>query len=230
MKGSRTIGRGLAGLLALVALPAAAQELPRDGASLGGNWRAAPSVSGERLGALRAGTRLRILSNTGDSYQGFDWFAVEVDGRRGFQWGGILCADGLSVEGLTGVCPGTEAAVPAPAADAPAVPAEVRTATEALDGRWVRLAADVHGVRVGSCTRDADAALAVSGGRLAFGERTCTATGARRAADGALRLTGTCADGGALDTRVYVAEGEGLLAFVDGSGRLTVYRGCWLPE
>lgn len=248
----------IAALLVPFAGPALAQgDLPREGESLGGNWRAAPSVDGTRLGGLPEGTRLTILRNAGTSFNGYDWFEVEVNGRRGFQWGGILCSNGSRVPGLLETCAGTaRAAAAAPANQAAGdgtdgaagdgtdgaagtadAPAAVVRATAALDGDWTPISADIDGLKPGTCAPDSGTVLSIANGRLDFRVARCVLDAAEPEAGG-LRLSGSC-DGGdgerwRFDRLAFVSDGGGLLALVDRAAEngadLFVYRGCWLPE
>lgn len=81
------------------------EQLNHVGQSLGGRLRAGPGTSYPQIGSLEEGTYLTILSNTGVSFDGYDWFEVVLDnGQRGFQWGGILCSNGGQLVGLYASC------------------------------------------------------------------------------------------------------------------------------
>ncbi|MBJ3775265.1 SH3 domain-containing protein [Acuticoccus mangrovi] len=69
------------------------EVLPVSGRSYGGNVRARPSARSHRVAGLGDGTPIRILENTGVHLNGYDWFLIAWRGGRGYQWGGILCAD-----------------------------------------------------------------------------------------------------------------------------------------
>lgn len=81
------------------------EQLNHVGQSLGGRLRAGPGTSYPQIGSLEEGTFLTILSNTGVSFDGYDWFEVVLDnGQHGFQWGGILCSNGGQLVGLYASC------------------------------------------------------------------------------------------------------------------------------
>ena len=80
-------------------------ELGVAGRSFGGRARGAPGLDGAVIGSLPEGTLVTLVANTGVTMDGADWFEIEVDGRSyGYQWGGILCAEGMDLPG-TQRCP-----------------------------------------------------------------------------------------------------------------------------
>ncbi|WP_346908917.1 SH3 domain-containing protein [uncultured Roseibium sp.] len=81
------------------------EQLNHVGQSLGGRLRSGPGTNYPQIGNIEDGTYLTILSNTGVSFDGYDWFEVALDnGQRGFQWGGILCSNGGQLVGLYASC------------------------------------------------------------------------------------------------------------------------------
>lgn len=75
------------------------------GRSLGGKLRAGPGTRYQQTGSLREGDWLTIIRNTGVRFDGYDWFEVALDnGQRGFQWGGIMCANGARFDGIFASC------------------------------------------------------------------------------------------------------------------------------
>jgi len=75
------------------------------GRSLGGNLRAGPDTAQQSLGGVAENAPLTIVANTGAHFDGYDWFRVQLgDGRSGYQWGGILCSEGLQLEGVYQTC------------------------------------------------------------------------------------------------------------------------------
>ncbi|SNZ19332.1 MliC family protein [Cohaesibacter gelatinilyticus] len=85
----------LAGLLAL-ATPAFASpdiDFPQSGYSYGGKVRSGPGMGFRQVGSLREGDPIVILNGTGSMMNGYEWFEIRYrNGRRGFQWGGIMCS------------------------------------------------------------------------------------------------------------------------------------------
>lgn len=67
--------------------------LPMWGRSFGGIVREGPSMTAPRLASVAAGDRIQILKGMDAITDGYDWFAIEFDGRRGYQWGGIMCSE-----------------------------------------------------------------------------------------------------------------------------------------
>lgn len=74
------------------------------GLSLGGNMRSGPGTNFGRVAGLTEKTPITLIQNTGVNFDGYDWFEIEANGQRGYQWGGILCASGQSVPGIFEVC------------------------------------------------------------------------------------------------------------------------------
>lgn len=73
------------------------------GRSLGGNVRDIPGLDGRQTARLREGERVELIENTGERYQGYDWFKIRHSGGVGYQWGGILCAN-RRTSGVYEVC------------------------------------------------------------------------------------------------------------------------------
>ena len=88
--------------------PAAAQVGARiEAGALGGNVRAAPKISSERVAKLEPGERVVLLENSGVALNGYPWFKIEFrSGQTGHVWGGILCARQVAVAGLREQCEG----------------------------------------------------------------------------------------------------------------------------
>lgn len=80
-------------------------NLLRVGRSLGGNLRTGPGMQYDTVRGVAEGTWLTIRANSGVRFDGYDWFEVVLDdGTRGFQWGGIMCANGEPLAGTYSVC------------------------------------------------------------------------------------------------------------------------------
>jgi hypothetical protein len=71
--------------------PKGGGALPAAGQSLGGILRAGPTQSSPKVMSTAEGDELTILQR-GPMWDGYNWFRVEVKGRQGFQWGGIMCS------------------------------------------------------------------------------------------------------------------------------------------
>lgn len=92
---------------------------PRDlnvqGRSLGGKLRGGPGTNHAQVGSLPEGSWITILRNSGVRMDGYDWFEVVADnGKRGFQWGGIMCSNGRQIAGIYQVCGTAVSGAPAP--------------------------------------------------------------------------------------------------------------------
>jgi hypothetical protein len=83
--GSGALGEGVAGL------------------SLGGVVRAGPGVEYPKLASLPEGQPIRIVEDSGVEMNGYVWFKIVWGNKRGFQWGGIMCAS-RPVPGVFEVC------------------------------------------------------------------------------------------------------------------------------
>ena len=93
---------------------AQAQAINMVGQSLGGKLRSGPGTNYAQVSSVSEGTWLTILNNTGVRFDGFDWFEVVFDnGRRGFQWGGIMCSNGPRIEGIYASCQSLPGRAPA---------------------------------------------------------------------------------------------------------------------
>jgi hypothetical protein len=75
------------------------------GLSLGGRLRDQPSMDSNSPGSLAEGAPITILSNTGVSFNGYDWFRVRTpSGMVAYQWGGIMCSKGRLLPGIYQQC------------------------------------------------------------------------------------------------------------------------------
>jgi hypothetical protein len=69
-------------------------QFPTQGWSLGGKVRGGPGLNFRQTGSLGEFNRITILRATGVIMGEYEWFEIRYGGgRRGFQWGGILCLD-----------------------------------------------------------------------------------------------------------------------------------------
>ena len=74
--------------------------------SLGGKVRAGPGTNFQQIGSLGEGERVSIVANTGVKYDGLDWFEIRFNGKRGYQWGGIMCSQDSRLPGIYQQCSG----------------------------------------------------------------------------------------------------------------------------
>lgn len=73
--------------------------------SWGGKIRSGPGTQYRQIGSLRNGDPVGLIEDTGVMMNGYPWFRIRLkNGRRGFQWGGILCGYNSPVNGTHGVC------------------------------------------------------------------------------------------------------------------------------
>ena len=72
-------------------VPKGGGALPAAGQSLGGILRAGPTQSSPKVISTAEGDELTILQR-GPMWDGYNWFLVNVRGRQGYQWGGIMCS------------------------------------------------------------------------------------------------------------------------------------------
>jgi membrane-bound inhibitor of C-type lysozyme len=78
--------------------------------SYGGIVRSGPGMEFDRVTSLREGDPVTLLTNTGETMNGYDWFMIMLpNGDIGYQWGGSLCSDELHPPGIFG---GREEACP----------------------------------------------------------------------------------------------------------------------
>lgn len=69
-------------------------QFPAQGWSLGGKVRGGPGMNHRQTGSLGEFNRITILRATGVIMGEYEWFEIRYGGgRRGYQWGGILCLD-----------------------------------------------------------------------------------------------------------------------------------------
>ncbi|OCW58595.1 hypothetical protein AWJ14_05475 [Hoeflea olei] len=82
-------------------------EINQAGRSLGGRLRSGPGTEYPAAGSLAEGTPVKVIRNAGMRFNGYDWFEVMQSGSTAFQWGGILCWDGVPIDGMFGDCAAT---------------------------------------------------------------------------------------------------------------------------
>ena len=73
--------------------------------SWGGKVRSGPGTDYRQVGSLRNGDPVRLLENTGVMMNGYPWFRISFrNGKRGYQWGGILCSFDRPIDGVFRTC------------------------------------------------------------------------------------------------------------------------------
>lgn len=116
-------------------------SFPIQAGSWGGKVRAGPGMEFAQVASLKEGDSVVLLSVTDVEMNGYLWFRIQYGGgREGFQWGGILCAKDVWVEGLFQRCAThrhlNSVAQVRPNADVTAIE-QIHTAYELLPGYWV---------------------------------------------------------------------------------------------
>ncbi len=76
---------------------------PMKGRSFGGKVRAKPSMDSAQVGSLKENDPITILRGSGTFMGEWEWFEIEWRGKRGYQWGGIICSN-QPVAGIFEVC------------------------------------------------------------------------------------------------------------------------------
>ncbi len=76
---------------------------PMNGRSFGGKVRAKPSMDSAQVASLKENDPITILRRSGQFMGEWEWFEIEWRGKRGYQWGGIICSNQL-VAGIFEVC------------------------------------------------------------------------------------------------------------------------------
>lgn len=75
------------------------------GASLGSTVRSAPNLGDNKIDKLPEGEPIFLLGNTGQIFDGYDWFKIEYsEGLTGFVWGGTLCSKDVLIRGTYQQC------------------------------------------------------------------------------------------------------------------------------
>ena len=83
----------------------APQQVDVTGRSYGGKVRAGPGISFKQIGSLFYNDKLKILTDTNRQFNSYNWFKVKYRGKIGYQWGGLLCSDGLKLPDIYEQCP-----------------------------------------------------------------------------------------------------------------------------
>lgn len=74
--------------------------------SWGGKLRSGPGMEYDQIGSLNIGDTVTLTEDTAIMMNGYPWFRLRTaSGKDGYQWGGILCATGVPVEGIFKNCP-----------------------------------------------------------------------------------------------------------------------------
>lgn len=77
--------------------PPVANEFPLAAGSWGGIVRSGPGQDYRKVTTLDEGDAVTLLERTGVVWNGYPWFRISYrNGKRGYQWGGILCAKGAA--------------------------------------------------------------------------------------------------------------------------------------
>ena len=73
--------------------------------SLGGSLRSGPGMHYQKVGSIYGTKPVTLVSNSGVHMNGYDWFEIIApDGRRVFQWGGIMCSPNQYIQGVYERC------------------------------------------------------------------------------------------------------------------------------
>ncbi|MBO0903502.1 MliC family protein [Jiella sonneratiae] len=87
----------------IAATPAFAEQLNLSGRSYGGKVRSGPGAGYRQVGSTRLNERI-VLIERSTRMDGYDWFLIRMpNGRTGYQWGGLMCADGEE-SGILTIC------------------------------------------------------------------------------------------------------------------------------
>ncbi len=79
---------------------------PVEAGSWGGKVRSGPGMEHAQIASLRQGEPLTLLARTEIVFNDYPWFRIRTsDGLEGYQWGGVVCARGVAVEGAFETCP-----------------------------------------------------------------------------------------------------------------------------
>ena len=78
---------------------------PVQAASGGGIVRSGPGTNYRRLGSLRQFEPVTVMGDTGVMMNGYPWFEIQYrGGRRGYQWGGLICSTNRPFAGTFDTC------------------------------------------------------------------------------------------------------------------------------
>jgi hypothetical protein len=72
-----------------------------------GNVRSKPSLKAPVVAKTTGvGQPLTLLARTGNLLENYPWFSIRLgNGKKGYQWGGLICYTGKPISGTRGVCP-----------------------------------------------------------------------------------------------------------------------------
>ncbi len=78
---------------------------PVRAATGGGSVRTGPGTNFRKIGSLGEFERITVIRNTGVNFNGYPWFEIRFrGGRKGFQWGGIICSEAVPFQGTFDTC------------------------------------------------------------------------------------------------------------------------------
>lgn len=81
------------------------KSLENTGRSYGGKIRSGPGVKYRQTGSLFYNNKIKIIADSGISFNGYNWFKVEYGNKTGYQWGGLICSNGTLLPNIFKQCP-----------------------------------------------------------------------------------------------------------------------------
>ena len=97
----------VAALLACDARPSVAEDFPVAAGSWGGIVRSGPGQSYDKQDSLAEGDDVSLMGKSDEIFNGYPWFKIWYgpDQKKGYMWGGILCAKGTPRNDVFQMCP-----------------------------------------------------------------------------------------------------------------------------
>ncbi len=92
-------------IVAFFAFATSAHAQSFEAGSWGGKVRSGPGMHYKKVASLRNGDPVRVLKRTNEYMNGYPWYRISFrGGRKGYQWGGIMCAYDHPIDGLHQTC------------------------------------------------------------------------------------------------------------------------------
>lgn len=112
LKSIFTIGLGAASLAGVAPGTARADDFPVAAGSWGGIVRKGPGQSFAKQDSLAEGDAVSLMGKSDELDNGYPWFKIWYgpDQKKGYMWGGILCAKGKPRADVFEMCPGAKPA------------------------------------------------------------------------------------------------------------------------